>query len=83
MVPDPIRLSVPLFVKVVDVIVVPVNVVVPPLLRVVIAHVPPKERVPIEALFKVPVPANADPTVNEPLFITAMLAVIFGIDQVP
>jgi hypothetical protein len=79
-VPDPFRLSVPVFVKLaraVEIAPAPVMVTVPELDKAVIELVPPMLSPPVALLVRVPAPESAVPTVNVPLFVrvpvTAML----------
>lgn len=71
-VPVPLRLSVPVFVKFARAVVIgppPVLVAVPALESVVIETVPPRFSVPDEPLVKAPPPDRVFPTVRVPLLV--------------
>jgi hypothetical protein len=87
MVPDPLRFSVPVFVKLATAVVVvpvPVRYTVPVLVKVVIEQVPPMLRVPVAEFSIPPVPESPVPTVRSPLLVNVIpVTLILGIEIIP
>ena len=86
-VPDPLRLTVPVLVKFASAVLIapePDTLVVPELVNVVIEQVPPIFKVPVAAFVNPPVPARAVPTVNVLLLVNMKpVTVILGMLKIP